>query len=415
MKKEKLLVITFIILTIVLLQPKKMWDEYVYILNARTFAGDYVYFEDIRPPLLPLIMSPFYALGIESIAFVVPILFFIGLIIVFYLFVKKLKINSYVPLIILLSFPVILEYSKKYMTSMPATFFLLMSLLLLHKYTTSKKPINLYFSFFSASLSTLTRYPMGLTYVVVLILYYLFVKRKVIKHLLISQFFFFIPILIWIFYIGFESFYYAFVWGSGVSSPLFYLISLPLIFGISIIFIPFLLKYRYKKEDLWFLVPLIIFMFFFQIFSNKEIRFLIPILPFLSLMLFKSIKINKNFLLIIVSIFFIVSLISTIINFSIICDDSFEMEELKEFFSDKQGITILSNVWPVHSYYTNNICYATVNPFRLLNQTIEYRNISYVVISNENEYFTNYSMVKLINGTCNQIGIYLVSEQPWSH
>jgi hypothetical protein len=91
------------------------------------------------------------------------------------------------------------------------------------------------------------------------------------------------------------------------------------------------------------------------------------------------------------------------------------MSLLRDYFSDKQDTIILSNFWPICSYYTNNTCYALIEPSNILQERVDYLNASYIIVSDLYSYpsyalndsvFANYSMDKLINGNCENILVY---------
>lgn len=412
MKKELILLIILVISSFIFINPNTEWDEYVYLLNAKYFAGEKIYFEDIRPPLLPLTLSVFNLLNIESLNFLLPILLFTLLLLVFYKYA-----GDYKPLLLFMTFPIVLLYSQKFMTSIPSTLLVLTSVMLMKLHAEKKSNKFLYSSFLTASLAALTRYPLGLTYFIITILYLVFLKKKNIKSLIIAQLFFFLPIILWVYYIGVEPFYYAFLWASNSISFLHYFTNSPMIIGPSLLLLFFLFKYKYKREDLWFLTPLIVLFLFFQLFSNKEDRYLIPILPFLSILLIKCFKIKENNYIALIIIFFIISLSFSFAYFSSFCDNSEGLNELREEFTDINNVNLLSNFWPICSYYTGNTCYALIEPLEELNERIDYTNASYIIISDAYSYpsyavnesvFSNYSMNKLINDKCEKILVYKV-------
>ncbi|MBN1923232.1 MAG: glycosyltransferase family 39 protein [Nanoarchaeota archaeon] len=407
MKKEFLLLLSLTIISIIIITPNTEWDEYVYLLNAEHFAGNQLYFEDIRPPLFPLIL----AITPAGMQFVIPLIFFSAYLILSYFLAKEFEIkNPLTVVFILLSCPIVLMYAEKYMTSIPASCFLITSLLFMKKHIKSNNNFFLYFSFLSAALTTLTRYVLGLIYPLLIILYFLFAKKKNYKELIISQLFFIIPIIVWVNYIGIESFYYAYLWGGGASNPLTYLLNIPMILGLTFTLL-FFTRLSFSKKDSWFLFPLLALIFFFQIFSNKQPRFLIPALPFYSIILTKYVNISAKKLLILLTLFVLVSALSAQYYYSLFCKT--DMTDLTTYFSNKH-VNILSNFWPICSYYTRNTCYALIEDFEDVASRAEYTNSTYIVVSNiygktyNNESFTHsgFIMNKLINEDCEQLLIY---------
>ncbi|PIU61530.1 hypothetical protein COS83_04030 [archaeon CG07_land_8_20_14_0_80_38_8] len=422
MNKQAIIVALLISAIILTLHPLMEWDEYVYLLNAKYFAGQNIYFENIRPPIIPVILSFFYKFNIEQAIIAAPIILSIIYLITSYvLFSKFLKNRRISALLFILASPVFIFYFGKFMTSIPAGIFLNIAVIFMKNYTENQKNHELYLCFLSTSLAFLTRYPMGLTYPIILALYFIFAKNKNLKQLIISQLFFFAPMLVWINYAGLESFYYALLWANHEVNALYYLYNAPLIIGAGILLLPFLLKYKFRKEDAWQIIPLITIILFFQLFPNKNARFLIPILPFLGIILMKNVKIPEKYLNILLTIFFITSLICAVNYCNSLCNNSGNLEELRQYFSNQTGVTILSNFWPICSYYTNNTCYALLEPLETLNDRINYTNASYIIISTNYDYpeyssspesFAEYSlsMNKLINNSCEEIIIYGVNE-----
>ncbi|VVB75267.1 Dolichyl-phosphate-mannose-protein mannosyltransferase [Candidatus Tiddalikarchaeum anstoanum] len=419
MKKE-IIILAVILIILSLVKPVKIWDEYVYLLNGRYFSGEKLYFEEIRPPVLPLSVSVFYFLHLGFLANFLPA-FFLALLSVSLFFYSKdfLKEKAAYPVLLLFSFPVVLLYGTRLLTDVPSAAFFIASLLFMKEHTKNNKETPLYLSFFFASLTALTRYPSGLVYPIIICLYFLFVKKVNWKILLLSQLFFILPILVWLNFIGLTAITNALIWSGLPSDGLYYIYNIPYILGFTILLLPFSSGYKYEKKDLWYLIPLITMLSFFQIFQHKEFRFMIQILPFLSIFLIKSLKFKEQTLTIILLAFIVINFVAVLYSFyqnQTTCNYDTVIGEFTDYFSTKNG-TILTNFMPLCSYYLGRSCPVLSYLPEWLSLRISELNASYIAVSNAYShppyasnlsYFSNYSMDKLINGTCEQIFIYSI-------
>ncbi|TAL48359.1 hypothetical protein EPN87_00755, partial [archaeon] len=67
------------------------WDALVYIMNAKNMVNGYVYYEDYRPPMLPIVYSVFFLVSqSEFIPRILSLLFSMATVGALYLLVKKL-------------------------------------------------------------------------------------------------------------------------------------------------------------------------------------------------------------------------------------------------------------------------------------------------------------------------------------
>lgn len=405
--KKKYYVLIALLLTILFIKPLMEWDEYVYLLNAETFSGNQIYFEEQRPPLFPLILTLF-----NGFLWIAPIILFMINIIFFYKFSEKFRPSPEKSVLVLLCCPIYLMFSKKYMTSITGTTFILISLILLYSYHKKKKDLFLYTSFLSASFATLTRYPLGLIYPVLLVLFFIFCGKDY-KKLFFSQIIFWTPIIVWIRIIGLQSIKNAIIWSVYESNPLTYIKYSPLIIGFNILLLPLIiLNYEYKKKHLWFLIPLITILSFFQLLNNKWPRFLMPSLPFFSLLISYSLK--KKDSVKILMIMFLITIFGVNTYISGFCRPDYK--GVSEFFENKDAV-ILSNFWPICSYYSSNTCLTLSEDYSSLNNRITSLNSNYIMIMDFSSYpqyasnFTNfrhYDLEKIINNSCNEIRIYRV-------
>lgn len=399
MKKIAVIIVLLVILCLFL--PKTYeWDEYVYLLNSEWFSGNQIYFENIRPPMLPLILSLIQLEGI------IPYLFMILLVLITYLFYKELfnKETGLKAGALLLLSPILIFYSNKIMTSLPGAVFMMFSLYFIHKHSKTQKNQYLHLSFFFAGITALTRYPLALIYPCIILIYLIICKRN-LKQLIISQIFFILPIILWINYAGIESFYYAWLWSKTLNT--YGWITAFMILGPLIFLLPFLIKYKPKKEHLTFILPLIIIGLFFIIFSTSQPRFYIPIIPLITGITASSIKYKKIFMILL--IFFFTVNYYLILNLqNQICSPENDYLKITKHFENKTKGNILSNLWPICSYYSKNTCYAfSENPEEFHNR-IKETNAEYLLIAdiksypewvNDQNNFKEYEQKKL-NGTC---------------
>lgn len=421
MKKELLIILAFLVVIFFFTNFPIMWDELIYNLNARYFLGRIDFFDNFRPPVYSIILSVFYLLNIESLNTVLPKIFLILLLLATYFFAKSFTKKPVNSLIVLLSFPVITQWANSFMTEIPSAFFAICSLIFLKKCAEKYELKNLLLTFFFATLATLTRYPMGLIYPVVVALYLIYVKKKNWLHFIIGNLIYLAPIILWVNFISLEIFISAFkAAASDASSPAFFLANFFIIFGLSGLFLIKLFRYKFKKEDYWLIVPILSFLIFFQSFSHKEARFLISILPFIAILIAK-LNIKQGFLLAFsiitfaISAYFIIYLSSA---YSNIFNNAFS--QVAGFFKDKSDEVILTNMVPYCFYFTKNPCFmvawepewfvSRINELNASYLLISDNKISHPYYSNNQSFYGNYSLEKKINIGFENIFIYKAKE-----
>ncbi|MDD2678395.1 MAG: glycosyltransferase family 39 protein [Candidatus Nanoarchaeia archaeon] len=414
MKKEIIILALMIFSSIFFITPNIEWDEYVYLMNAKHFAGQSIYFENIRPPMLSLITSIFYSLGIESIIFpAVPLIIFAFFLLSLYLFSKDSK-----ALILMFSFPIFLMYIQKLMTSILGASFVLLSLFFLKEYFSKKKDLFFYSSFFFSGMAFLSRYPLGINLASISILYIVFSNKKDWSKLPKGFAAFMLPIIPWVMHIGAGSFITAFTLVSSFThfpeslNFFHYFYGIIPIFGISIASLLFFKNYKYKKNDLFFIIPLALIFAAFQLISNKEDRYLIPLLPFCAIFFSGIMKKSRHFILMAI-IFFSFSILYSRSFYGSLCSTKNNLLEFNDFFKEKENTAILSNFWPICSYYSNNPCFAVISNYDFSQRIIE-TNASYIAVSSFcpnfdlNEY-SNYEIIKTISAdSCETINIYAI-------
>ncbi|MDD4354231.1 MAG: hypothetical protein PHN56_07305 [Candidatus Nanoarchaeia archaeon] len=407
MKKELVLLSLIILASIIFIKPNVEWDEYVYLLNGKYFAGEEVYFESMRPPMLQLIVSLFYFFNIENLIFlIIPLLCFAFFVFCFYLFSKDLR-----ALIIMFCFPIFLMYIEKLMTAIFATSFVLLSLFFMKEYFLKKKDLFFYLSYLISGLVFLTRYPLGINLVVITLIYFLFEKKRDYFKVFLGLIVFCLPIIFWFNYMGLDSALSALNYVDVESGFFYYFQNVLIILGFSFLFLLFLKDYKYEKKDLFFIIPLVLFFLVFQFINHKEPRYLIPLLPFVAVLFSKIMKNNKHFFVLSL-VFFISALIFSIVFFNSLCDNTENFNELHDFFLNKGKLMVLSNYWPAVAYYSNNSVLAISEPCNI-NKSVIDSNASYIVVSSFNPCFnsdySNYELIKVINNnSCEIINIYKI-------
>ncbi|MCK4669684.1 MAG: glycosyltransferase family 39 protein [Nanoarchaeota archaeon] len=301
-----LLLIVFLAIWIALYSHfyQPFWDGAVYISNAKNIFsyGEIAYWESVRPIGWPIILGVFWKLGADLLVIgkILELLFSIGTISLVYLISKQLfnkKIADIAAVIITFN-SLFIFWTFKLYTSIPATFFFLLSL-----YFFTRKQ-NVYAGIFSF-IAVMVRYPI-IFLIVPLEIYLLYRIFKQKKNLL-SLVYYNIPILLGIIAFFIFNHYKYSSWLGPVyvlisstgwgSSPLFfpnnsllYLGSFPLFLHIMLPFLFFgiylLFKEKLKnKEEIIFLIllPLIILYAFFQIISMKDERYILPLIPLIAI------------------------------------------------------------------------------------------------------------------------------------
>jgi hypothetical protein len=410
MKKEIILLLLIAAFSIILVRPNTEWDEYVYLLNAKHFTGEEIYFESMRPPILPLIISAFYALKVENLIFsLIPFMILVFFLISFYLFSKDLK-----AMIIMFCFPIFLMYIGKLMTAIIATSFILLSLFFMESYFGKKRESFFYLSYLCSGLAFLARYPLGINLLAITLIYCIFEKKINYFKLFLGLIVFCLPIIPWFSYIGIDSALSALNYVSAESGFFYYFQNILIIFGLSILFLLFIKNYAFKKKDLFFLIPMALILLVFQIIHHKEPRYLIPMLPFAAMLFSKIAKKSKYFFALSMA-FFIAALCFSVIFYSSLCNNQDNFFEISNFFKGKDNALILSNFWPQVSYYSGNPVLAIAEPCNI-SQRVSDSDASYIAVSSFNPCFnsdySDYELIKVIsNNSCEIINIYRTTGQ----
>jgi len=302
------------------------WNDFIPIGEDENYNSPKIGF---RPPLLPYILAIFYVLNLDFlIKFLLPLMGTLTIFLVYLLgkeiFDKKIGLISAA----IFSFiPIHVIYSAKVLNDVLVTFLIVLSFLFFWK--GFEKGNNKYKIFFGITLGIglLARYTM--LWIIPLFPAYLLIRDKSLKffkdkHLWYAIIAFFIVLIPWFVYGYFEygnilggflhGFRAAAYWG-GKQSWLFFFINFWYIFSILLILFIFSLiwiffKKEYRKKRIYLLLLWSIFYFIMLIvMPHKEGRFVIPIIPAMSLIIGYCLNKVKNYKKIIFTIIFLAVLL----------------------------------------------------------------------------------------------------------
>ncbi len=404
------------------------WDEVVYIMNAKYFSGNDIYYEDVRPPLFPLFLSLF----VESY-FLVFIPSFIALLVVIttYFTAKKMYNDNVAVLSsIILMTPLFLLYSNNLYTEIFSSLFVLISSLFVFIFDKYKKNYYIYISFLSASLAFLIRYVSGIIFIIPLS--YLIIKyrsgKAKLSVLAISIATYLVPLSIYIAFNfsrsgdAFSTLYYAFYWPF-VAMPehaMYYFFNLFELLGFSIVFIIFCAFYYAKtlknnKESVFadfrikiLLITIVVFILFLSAFPHKELRYFIVLIPTISILVSSFAYLEKRFL----RLFIVLSIVVLALNISlaqtsqkVVCTKNSFME-MGEYLKGDVKSTVMSMFWPETSYYSDMRAVAFPEDPKKFEFIINKFNVSHVITSDsygwpdyaKNQSFFNGKNVAFLKG-----------------
>ena len=282
-----------------------IWDEAVFMGMGKYIysGGELGLWEAIRPLGLPLILGLFWIIGIDYITASGFIIFFFagGSLVLTYLLAKDLFNKRVAIIAIVLTYitPFFFLFSNRVLTGIPAMFFCLAAV---YSFTKKRLALSALFCF----LAFFFRYPAGIILIAIGILifityYYENSTRKIIKNLkknprpileFCLTFLFLFLIFLSMNKLFYGSFFQPLIEASAHQSTyignvygLDYFIYYPiaLITANALFLAAFYIPARSKKI-LIILVPFLLFFFYFQLIPHKTERFLIPLLPFLSIL-----------------------------------------------------------------------------------------------------------------------------------
>jgi len=292
-----LIIILFLIVFFLNLDPNAdlWWDSSVYI-----GMGKYIYsfgeiglYEDSRPLVWPLILGFFWKIGLDVIFFgkLLVLLFGIGIIILTYLIAYDLfgKKTALLSSLLLAFSPTFFLFNSIMFTGIPSTFFSMLGVYLFIKGRYYLAGLFLGISFMTRFFQILIIVPFYLFFA-----YLLYKKKATPKKFLISILFFVIPIITYLIFnfILYNNPLHPFLLQAWMTKFTGWIYHQPFNFyffnlikeNVLILFSILGVIYIFKKEKLnKFIVPFVLLFAFisFNFAQHKELRLLLPILPFL--------------------------------------------------------------------------------------------------------------------------------------
>ncbi|MGC8885050.1 MAG: ArnT family glycosyltransferase [Candidatus Nanoarchaeia archaeon] len=396
-KKFEIIALTFLLLFLLILflilnwlSPLLLWDENVYLGNARSHVSESNFTEDFRFPLLEWLIAliwirgeSLFAAKIFIILLSIATVFFTYLISREYFTVKKAFLTT---LCFALS-PLVIFWGFRVYADIPALFFTVVSFYCLLENEKSKsKKIGMVFIAFAgimAALAFLSRFPLAL-FPLSAGIYSIFKKKY--KVLLIFSVFFVLALIPWLAYnqIHYQNpiwdlkEQYSVVEKWTLYEPIIKQIkNLFMSMGLFVILLPLgiysLLKKALENENRRPLALLILtyvilsFVYYLCFVKLKDARYYFAFLPFLYLIAFDGFfwlkqRINKTVIKKTISVFVILNalvlFVGTIYTFAKIIDyerngaliQSIDYLKEKNISSNS---SIVSNVWPWYGYYFN--------------------------------------------------------------
>ncbi|MGM5482452.1 MAG: hypothetical protein ACQESF_03240 [Nanobdellota archaeon] len=355
------------------------WDESVFIgmgkwINSGQKTG---LWEKIRPPGLPLLLSsiPFKGDFVQKGDFIM-LLLTLGIIILTYLSTKEFYTNKIALIASIITFinPIFFNNSNRILSSIPALFFCMLSLYLILKKKYIASGVACFFAFFF-------RYPAGLIYPAIFIIMILrdkFENKEIFNKSNIKRYFKFnvtFIVLLCLFLIYNKLIYGSFLEPlilaskhqstfTGNVQGIAYLFFYPVVlFSTSIILLFAFISKDKKNIIYYYLTPLIIFFTYFTIIPHKEIRFLVIMIPFISILAaigiakvlsFRKDKYYKMTILFILFLLIVPSCINCFMTHKNFPKEKPNgIDEYINILNDKMNGTILTSD-PIVAAYTNH-------------------------------------------------------------
>jgi len=361
------------------------WDAAVYLSMGKFIfsSGALGFWEPIRPLLWPFILGYGWWIGINPIIWghIFSTLFSLGIIYLVYLIGKKLY-NEEIGILssVLISFTwIFFFFNARLYTEIPAVFFMLLAV---YCFLEEK---NLLSGFF-LGLAVMSKFPAGLLLIILLI--FSWKKIKNILELIIGSLVIIGP------YLAFNYFYYGepfsiilfaqeFLKYAGIwifSQPWWYYLWEILKQNVLYVFALFGVYFAIKKKEYLLTTIFVAFLIYFSIMAHKEIRFAIMFLPFIAIIAvvgFMKVLKNKESLIIITLLIFIISF-------------NVPLQVENEYFDYFENKELNGELLIVHPLVGYNAEKATLMYYPWFNSTmadywleyIENNNVEYVALDN---------------------------------
>jgi len=339
------------------------WDDSVYI-----GMGKYIYsfgkiglWEEIRPPIFPLIVGFFWSLGFSIILYkIIALLFSISLLVISYKILLNIDKRTALLTAFMIAFtPIYFFNSTRVLTDIPSTFFSLLAIFLFLKR-------SYFISGIITSIAILTRFPQGI--VAISIISFLMYKKEItnLKRYLLGL----LPLLfvyLALNKIVYGSLFYSLIKANQAitkSAPwlyeggvFFYISSLLkenalFIFLFPAIYFIFRNKdFKDESERIKFLIFItgFIFLIYFSLIEHKETRYAISFIPYLAAIssyginrISKLCKLKFKYLVILIAFIFF---ISTFDDYESYKNKKIEDTSLREFVvaNELHGVILTSN------------------------------------------------------------------------
>lgn len=403
-KKEESWIIIILIVSIMIYSlflfanPVTMWDENVYLGNARSHIGTSNFTEDFRFPLLEYVIASIWFIVGESliVARIIMILFSLASILAFYLITKEFFKKSLLRIISTALFafsPLMIYWSFRIYTDIPALCCMLFSIWLFLKYLNRKKTPLILGAGALASLAFLFRFPIIL-FAIVLGSYLLIKKMfKPIIYFALGAIVILIPWLLFNYIKYNNPIWDLLAQGGAVAEytamqPVkLMLINISGALGLIILgLLPFLwwlifVKKKNRifanKEYFWIILAMILIeiIFYALIVRLKLSRYILTISPLIILLSIAGIywlsinfiKYKKIILISVIILFCLQTIILAYSNIQTVHEQDFCRRPLynaAEFLmlNYPEGSTVISNSWPWFGYYGNYKVSSTWSP-----------------------------------------------------
>lgn len=395
--------------------PPLLWDEVVFLSNAKAVTGEPNYVENFRPPLLPLLIGSVWMLTGKNImvAKLIVVSFSLASLYIFYLVAKFYLKDPYAILSTFLfaSSHLFLQWAFRVYTDMPHVFFILLSFYLFQRKRYTLSGIAVCLGFFTRFTAAIFGFSLFLHFLV-------HRKFKELGHFLLG----FLTLVPWLAYnfIMYRNpiydFYMDYVLSSAWSAPYREPESKTienLLNAMNFTF-PFLLlaiSQLGKKENFCILSYLLLSFIFMLAMNLKDPRYLLMILPFLYLLSAQGIaSLGRGKVAI--------PFIGLFLTFSIFQTARVLENEGKCWQSTHEAIvyisematendTIISNFWPYFGFFTKARVFSNYDE---LDNLIRYHRPRFLVFREE-ERMPRPKVIgtwreRIIEGQCSNVWIY---------